>query len=180
ALASLFEGLDTQSMGVAAPRLVPEFGLSPSLISILFSATTAGLFVGAALGGRFADRYGRSATLTVSLLLFGICSLATSLSIGVKTLLLARLLTGLGLGGAMPNFISLASESVQGSRRIWVVTLVMAGMPAGGALAGLIALAQAIGWTWRDIFYVGGIWPVLLALWLLRYRHHTEARTRAR
>ena len=65
ALASLFEGLDNQSMGVAAPRLVPEFGLSASLVSIVFSATTAGLFVGAALGGRFADRYGRTATLTV-------------------------------------------------------------------------------------------------------------------
>ena len=180
ALASLFEGLDNQSMGVAAPRLVPEFGLSASLVSIVFSATTAGLFVGAALGGRFADRYGRTATLTVSLFLFGICSLLTSVSIGVKTLVVARLLTGLGLGGAMPNFIALASEATHDSKRLSTVTLVMAGMPAGGLLAGLIALAQTIGWSWRVIFYVGGIGPLLLALWMYRYRHEIHSRTHAR
>jgi AAHS family 3-hydroxyphenylpropionic acid transporter len=168
ALAALLEGLDNQSMGVAAPRLVPEFGLSPSLASIIFSATTAGLFVGAAWGGRLADRYGRSWTLKVSLLLFGLCSFLTAVSIGAKTLFAARLLTGLGLGGAMPNFIALASEATHRSKRLASVTLIMAGMPTGGLIAGLLALGQVVGLSWRIIFYVGGIAPILLALWIQR------------
>jgi MFS transporter, AAHS family, 3-hydroxyphenylpropionic acid transporter len=163
ALAALLEGLDNQSMGVAAPKLLPEFSLSASQASIIFSATTAGLFVGAAVGGRLADRYGRSSMLKLSLLLFGICSLLTAVSIGPMTLFTARVLTGLGLGGAMPNFIALASEATHSSKRVSSVTLVMAGMPAGGLVAGLLALGGAIGWSWRVIFYVGGIAPILLA-----------------
>ena len=52
ALAALFEGFDNQSMGVAAPRLALEFGLSAGQKGLVFSAATVGLFVGAAIGGR--------------------------------------------------------------------------------------------------------------------------------
>ena len=45
--AALFEGFDNQSMGVAAPKLIPEFGLSAVQSSWVFSAVTVGLFVGA-------------------------------------------------------------------------------------------------------------------------------------
>jgi AAHS family 3-hydroxyphenylpropionic acid transporter len=156
-------------MGVAAPKLVPEFALSATQASFIFSATTVGLFIGAAVGGRTADRLGRKQTLTLSMLLFGLCSLLTSLSVGPKTLFIARLLTGLGLGGAMPNFIALASEAAHSSRRLRSVTVVMAGMPFGGLLAGLIALGEGLGWSWRVIFYVGGVAPVVLAAPMWRF-----------
>ena len=55
AAAAMLEGFDTQSMGVAAPRLVAEFGLSAAQSGLIFSATTMGLFVGAAVGGRVAE-----------------------------------------------------------------------------------------------------------------------------
>ena len=169
AVAALLEGFDTQSMGVAAPKLVPEFALSATQASFIFSATTVGLFIGAAVGGRTADRLGRKQTLTLSMLLFGLCSLLTSLSVGPTTLFIARLLTGLGLGGAMPNFIALASEAAHSSSRLRSVTVVMAGMPFGGLLAGLIALGGGLGWSWRVIFYVGGVAPVVLAALMWRF-----------
>jgi AAHS family 3-hydroxyphenylpropionic acid transporter len=167
--AALLEGFDNQSMGVAAPRLVAEFGLSSAQSGILFSAATLGLFVGAAVGGRVADHVGRRRALAVSLLLFGLCSLLTAAAVGARSLFLARLLTGLGLGGAMPNFIALASESAPADRRLSAVTLVMAGMPFGGAIAGLTALGAQLGWTWRAIFFLGGAAPLGLSLmiWLL-------------
>lgn len=170
--AALFEGFDNQSMGVAAPRLVPEFGLSAGQASVLFSAATFGLFLGAAAGGRIADRYGRRPTLSVALLLFGVCSVLTALTTGADFLRLARLLTGLGLGAAMPNFIALASEAVPATRRLSVVTLIMAGMPFGGALAAGMAMGDSLGWSWRSIFYVGGGVPIVLS-WLT-WRHLYE------
>jgi len=169
ALAALLEGFDTQSMGVAAPQMLPEFGVSAAQSGLLFSASTFGLFLGAAVGGRVADHLGRKRTLTVSLLLFGLCSLLTSAAAGVESLLIARVLTGLGLGGAMPNFIALSSEAVPPERRISTVSIVMAGMPMGGALAGLMALGERLGWSWRWIFYVGGTAPILLALIMMRW-----------
>ena len=50
-LVALLEGLDLQSVGVAAPRMAREFGLSVSQMGIAFSAGTFGLLPGAMLGG---------------------------------------------------------------------------------------------------------------------------------
>ena len=162
--AALLEGFDNQSIGVAAPRLIAEFHLSAAQSGVIFSSATIGLFFGALIGGRVADHLGRKRTLTASLLLFGLCSLLTAAASTIDWLFAARLLTGIGLGGAMPNFISLASESTHAERRVSAVTLVMAGMPFGGALAGLMALGAQWGWGWRSIFVAGGATPILLSL----------------
>jgi len=167
AAAALVEGFDNQSMGVAAPRVAAEFGLSAAQSGFIFSAATVGLFLGAAVGGRVADFLGRKRALATSLLVFGACSMLTSFASGAEPLFLARLLTGLGLGGAMPNFISLSSETAHPERRVSAVTLVMAAMPFGGALAGMMALGARLGWDWRSIFLVGGITPVILAVLMM-------------
>jgi MFS transporter, AAHS family, 3-hydroxyphenylpropionic acid transporter len=168
AAAALFEGFDNQSMGVAAPRVVAEFALSTTQATFIFSAATFGLFLGAGIGGRLADYLGRKRTLVATLLLFGLCSLLTAFAIGPRTLLTMRFLTGLGLGGAMPNFIALSSESAPADRRISVVTLIMAAMPFGGALAAAASLAGQLGWSWRAIFYIGGIVPIVTAVLMMR------------
>lgn len=162
AAAALLEGFDNQSMGVAAPRVIAEFGLSNAQATALFSAATVGLSVGALIGGRVADHLGRKRTLIVSLLLFGFCSLLTAMAAGVHALFVARLLTGLGLGGAMPNFISLCSEATHAHQRVSVVTLIMATMPFGGALAALVSVGAQLGLSWRSIFYIGGGAPILI------------------
>jgi len=175
AAAALAEGFDTQSMGVVAPRVIAEFGLSPARAGVIFSAATFGLFLGAAVGGRLADYVGRKRALVGSLLLFGVFSLLTAMAGGAQFLLAARLLTGLGLGGAMPNFISLASEAAHSERRLSVVTLVMAGMPLGGTFAAVMSLGGELGWSWRSIFIAGGATPMILAVvmmyWLPEQRH---------
>jgi AAHS family 3-hydroxyphenylpropionic acid transporter len=91
AAAALVEGFDNQSMGVAAPRVIAEFGLSPAWAGLVFSSATFGLFLGAALGGRIADYIGRKRALIASLLLFGLFSLLTAVASGAATLSAARL-----------------------------------------------------------------------------------------
>jgi MFS transporter, AAHS family, 3-hydroxyphenylpropionic acid transporter len=169
AACALVEGFDNQSAGVAAPRMIPEFGLLPGQAGIVFSAAALGLFAGAAIGGRLADRLGRKRTLVLSLAVFGLFSLLTTVAPSYALLVAARFLTGLGLGGAMPNFIALASGAVEARRRIAVVAIVTAAMPLGGATAAITALADRLGWGWRSIFYVGGTAPLFIAvlLWLL-------------
>jgi len=168
AAAAVFEGFDNQSMGVAAPRLVSEFALASAQKGWIFSAAAIGLAIGAVIGGRVADFFGRKRVLIASLLLFGMFSILTAHATGPLSFFLARLLTGLGLGGAMPNFISLSSEAVGTERRLSAVTIVMAGMPLGGSIAALVALGEKFDWDWRTIFYVGGIGPMMVALVMLR------------
>jgi MFS transporter, AAHS family, 3-hydroxyphenylpropionic acid transporter len=167
AAAAIFEGFDNQSIGVAAPRLALEFALSGVQRGLILSAAPFGLFLGAAIGGRVADFLGHRSTLIASMLLFGLFSLLTAHAGSADALLIARLLTGLGLGGALPNFIALSSAAAAPGRRLIATTLVMAGMPLGGAIAALVALAEGIGWGWRSIFYVGGVGPLLIALLML-------------
>ena len=160
-LAAIFEGVDLQAAGVAAPHLLPLLKLTPSQAGIFFSASTVGLLIGAPVGGRLADRFGRKGMLLASIVVFGLFALATALVGDFRGLVAMRFLTGLGLGGAMPNMIALASESAPARDKGFAVALMYAGMPFGGALASLISLTA--GADWKSIFYVGGVAPLLLA-----------------
>ncbi|WP_431823938.1 3-(3-hydroxy-phenyl)propionate transporter MhpT [Burkholderia sp. F1] len=159
---ALLEGLDLQSVGVAAPRMAHEFGLTVSQMGIAFSAGTFGLLPGAMLGGRLADRFGRKRVLIASVALFGLLSIATAQASSFAMLVVVRVLTGIGLGGAMPNLIALSSEAVEPRVRSSAVAAMYCGIPFGGVIASLIGVLLAGDAEWRHIFYVGGVGPLLL------------------
>ncbi|CAN5315879.1 3-(3-hydroxy-phenyl)propionate transporter MhpT [soil metagenome] len=161
---ALFEGFDLQAAGVAAPRLAPDLGLGPDVLGWFFSVSTFGLMLGAALGGRLSDRYGRKPVLIASVAVFGLLSILTGLAQTQEQLLVARFLTGVGLGGALPNLIAIVAESAGEARRARAVGFLYAGLPCGGALASLVSLAGADPSDWRMIFYVGGLGPLLILL----------------
>ncbi|MEO6338523.1 MAG: MFS transporter, partial [Caulobacteraceae bacterium] len=162
-MTALMEGMDLQSMGVAAPLMAPEFGLDKQQLGVILSASPFGLLLGAILGGRLADVFGRKAMLVATMTIFGIFTLITALVEGVEVLTVVRFLTGVGLGGALPNLLALASEAVGGDGKVGKVVISFAGMPIGGALISLIAAVAATQHEWRIIFYVGGIAPLALA-----------------
>ncbi|ADG19445.1 3-(3-hydroxy-phenyl)propionate transporter MhpT [Paraburkholderia atlantica] len=161
-LVAVLEGIDLQSTGVAAPRMAHEFGLSVGQLGLAFSAGMLGLLPGAMIGGRLADRIGRKRVLMISMAVFGIFSIATAQVWSFESLLIARLLTGIGLGGAMPNLIALSSEAVDPRHRNTAVSVMYCGMPVGGALAAMIAVLSAGATAWRHIFYVGGVGPLII------------------
>jgi AAHS family 3-hydroxyphenylpropionic acid transporter len=122
-----------------------------------------GLVIGAFAGGWAADRAGRRPVLLVSVLLFGVFSLATAFAPTYELLLAARLLTGLGFGGAMPNLIAIAQEISPPGRRAATTSGMFCGMPAGGAAVSLLARFAGEGLDWRAIFVIGGVAPLLIA-----------------
>jgi AAHS family 3-hydroxyphenylpropionic acid transporter len=159
-LVTLVEGYDLATSGVAAPKVGPLFHLSPAQMSWFFSASTLGLFVGSIVGGRLADRFGRRAVLIWSVVLFGVFSLATALAWDFNGLLFARLLTGLGLGGSLPNAIALTAEAGAARTRAMRTTAMAGGMPFGGAACGIIALIYGPALSWQAIFIIGGLFPL--------------------
>ncbi len=161
-LIAAVEGYDIQAFGVAAPRLVAELGLSAGQQGWAASAAMFGLVAGAFFGGWIADRVGRKPVLVVSVAVFGVFSIATAMSQDYQTLLLARLATGLGFGGALPNLIAIATEISPPQRRAATITAMFCGMPAGGAAVALLARFAGDAIDWRTIFLIGGIAPLLL------------------
>jgi len=159
---ALLEGLDLQSAGVAGPRMAKEFHLAVAQMGWAFSAGAIGLLPGAALGGRLADRFGRKRVLMWSVTLFGLFSLATTMVWNFESLLVARLLTGLGLGAAMPNLIALCSEAAGPQQRSTAVGAMYCGMPFGAAIAAVIGMLGTGDASWRHVFYVGGLGPIVM------------------
>ena len=161
--AAIIEGVDLQSMGIAAPGIAPEFHLSKQALGYVLTASPLGLFFGAFIGGRIADFWGRRNALILSIIVFGAFQLATAWASGYLDLLAIRFLCGLGLGGAFPNLIALTAEAYGGRNNILNVVITAAGMPTGGAIAALIGFSAGPHGDWRTVFYVGGVAPLVLA-----------------
>ena len=135
------DGFDTQAIGYVAPALAKEWGLTKGALGPVFSAGLFGLMIGALIFGPLADRIGRKKIIILSTLAFGIGTLATAFTGDVNTLLVIRFLTGLGLGGAMPNAVAMTSEFSPHRRRATMVMIMFCGFSVGAALGGLLAAA---------------------------------------
>jgi AAHS family 4-hydroxybenzoate transporter-like MFS transporter len=156
------DGFDTQAIGFVAPALTREWGVTKSALGPVFSAGLFGLMIGALVFGPLADRVGRRKIIIYSTLAFGVGTLATAFARDVDTLLAIRFLTGLGLGGAMPNAIAMTSEFNPRRRRATMVMIMFCGFSVGAALGGFLAAALIPQFGWRSVFVVGGLAPLLL------------------
>jgi AAHS family 3-hydroxyphenylpropionic acid transporter len=166
-LVATCEGIDLQAAGVAAEGLRAIFRPSPLALSLFFAGGTIGLFAGALIGGRLSDTHGRQRVLVISVALFGLFSLCTPFAADMRTLIGLRILTGLGLGGALPNVIALALETAPDHVRQASVATVYSGTPFGGAVASAVSLAAGPA-HWEAIFIVGGVAPLILLPVILR------------
>ncbi len=169
ALVSALDGIDTQSIGVAAPFIAEGLGIKLADFGPVFSAALLGATIGAATFGPLADRLGRRTLLVFATTIFGIFTILTALADSVPMLYALRFLAGLGLGGATPCFIALTSEYAPARLRATLVTVMWSAFPLGAMLGGFLNqyLLGALGW--RAIFYIGGVAPLVLAGVLMWY-----------
>jgi MFS transporter, AAHS family, 4-hydroxybenzoate transporter len=142
--------------------------IAPNQLGAVFGAALFGLMLGAFGLGPIADRCGRKCVLIGATATFGVFTLCTASAATLQQILLFRLLAGVGLGGAMPSFISLAAEYIPRSNRQAAVGLLWTGFPLGGVMVGLLAsrLIDTVGW--QSLFYIGGILPLGLSIVLIR------------
>lgn len=169
-LVTAIDGLDTAAIGFIAPALREEWQVSAASLSPVLGAALVGLMLGAFAAGPLADRFGRKRILLYSVACFGMFSLLAAFSTDLKMLALFRLLTGLGLGGAMPNAITLTSEYCPQRKRSLMVTTMFCGFTLGSALGGLVAAQLVPMFGWRSVLLVGGVLPLCilpLLIWLL-------------
>ncbi len=169
AVVAMLDGNDTQAIGIGAPSIAAALHVAPSAMGWAISGSWVGAAIGSVVLGGVADRAGRKPVMIAAVLLFGLFTLLTPFAHTLPTLVAIRVLACIGLGGATPCFLSLASEYTPVRWRATVVSLVYAAFPLGILLGGL-----ANGWilsrfSWQCVFYVGGAAPIAMALVLLAF-----------
>jgi MFS transporter, AAHS family, 4-hydroxybenzoate transporter len=164
ALVNLFDGIDTQSIGVAAPFIAEGLGIKIANFGPIFSSALVGATIGAASFGPLADRVGRKTMLLIAAVFIGVFTILTATATSVPMLMAFRVLAGIGLGGATPCVISLTSEYAPARMRAALVTLMWSSFPFGGMMGGLLNTYLLTHAGWRAIFYIGGVTPILLVI----------------
>src|ERR1700753_846494 len=159
---TLVDGFDAQSIGFVAPVLAKQWGVPPAAFRPVFSASLVGMMIGALSLGPIADRFGRKIAAILAIAFMGIFTLATARCTSVDSLLIVRLLTGIGLGGALPNCVALSGEYAPARWQASAIGAMFCGFPLGAMLGGLLSARIIPAFGWESVFYIGGSIPLIL------------------
>ena len=165
-LGGILYGFD---MGIIAAALIfvrSTFTLSTQMEEVVVSVVLVGSMVGAVVGGIFADRAGRRATLVWGGVLFIAGSILAPLSPNVFTLIVSRTLLGVAIGLTSVTAPVYVSELAPPQSRGMLIGLYQFALTGGIALADLVGYWLAGEHAWRLMFGLGAI-PALFFLFLV-------------
>lgn len=167
AAALVFDGYDLVVYGTVVPGLLADptqLGtLTPAQAGTLGSYALLGVLVGALAAGAVGDRIGRRKVMLVNLAWFSVGMAITATTDSVATFGAFRFFTGIGVGALVATVGALVAEFAPPGQRNRYNAIVYSGVPAGGVLAALTAIAVGDTLGWRGLFWVGAL-PIVLLL----------------
>ncbi len=166
-LLNCLDGFDVMAMAFTASSLTEEFALSGSELGVLLSAGLVGMAVGSLALAPVADVIGRRPLILVSV---GLATLGMLLSAAAPSALLlglARVVTGLGVGGILASTNVIASEYASARWRGLAIGLYTAGYGIGATLGGVAARGMLADLGWRSVFVAGGVAPAVALVLLI-------------
>ena len=170
----LLATMDSTVAIVALPKIQNELSLSDAGRSWVITAyvlTFGGLML---LGGRLGDTIGRKRTFIVGVALFTIASILCGIAWDESTLVIARLLQGVGAAIASPTGLALIATTFPKGPARNAATAVFAAMTGVGSVMGLILGGALTEVSWRLAFLVNvpvGLLMIYLARTTLRETH---------
>jgi AAHS family 4-hydroxybenzoate transporter-like MFS transporter len=161
------DGIDLQLLGIVAPLVIKDFGVTKGVFGIAMSAALVGFGLGAWGGGWLGDRIGRRYSLALAAFIFALATIGASHAGGVWAMAAWRIFGGLGFGTAYANALAMASEWVPARWRPVAVSTLSVGTPIGSAVAGWVGPGLAEIHGWRGAFVIFGAATLLLVLIVL-------------
>ncbi len=168
-LIMLCDGYDLTVIAFAMPAIGKQWHVPTADFSYVFSASIVGVMIGAPISGWLADHFGRKRVLLWCIATFGAAVLLTCLTRSLPQLVVARAVSGLGLGGVMPLAIALVGEQSPRHLRATLISVATTGMTIGAGLPALAAALMLPTFGWPALFFIGGITPFAIGLLALFY-----------
>ncbi len=185
ALGGLLFGYDTGVISGALIFIKRDFGLTTAAEEVVVSGVLLGATIGAVIGGKAADLFGRRRVLLVTAAIFSIGALASGVAPSPAILIVSRVVLGLAIGLASTNVPVYLSEVAPPHARGWVVSLFQLAVTVGIVVAYLTdyAFAGVGGWRWMLglavapalVFGTGMFFLPETPRWLIRGGHHEVA-----
>lgn len=165
----VIDGYDLLVTAQLLPAIAQEYGVTSATLTKAFAAQTLGQAIGAFTLSPLADRLGRKPVLMACLLLFGLSTLASIFCRNILEFGALRLIAGVLGGALLPIPVTLIADLAPSKSRSTLIGLGYAGLGLGQlATSGITAwLLEPYGW--RAGFWVGGVLPLLLAPFIMRF-----------
>ncbi len=164
--------VDRGAIGIAAPLMKSELGLSEEAYGLAFSAFFWIYAPVQFFAGWLCDRFSVYKLMAAGILLWAASTLLMGLAGGFGSLLVLRVMLGVGESISFPGSSKIIARHVPADRRGVANAAVATGLalgPAAGTLAGGLILGQ---WGWRAIFLAFGI---ITLIWLWPWMHAVKA-----
>ncbi|MGX9134355.1 MFS transporter [Rummeliibacillus sp. JY-2-4R] len=155
------DGYDMFMFGTIVPSLMDEWGITSVETGRIGSFALIGMMVGALFFGPLADRIGRKIVILICTFIFSLFTFTSGFSHDVTSFGIQRLIAGIGLGGAMPNLVSLVTEYAPKKYKSIFVAIMFSGHPLGGVIASFGGLTILPNFGWRAVIWVA-ILPIIL------------------
>lgn len=163
-LAMMINYMDRAALSIAMPFITRDFQLTPSEKGMIFSIFFIGYAAFNFVGGYLADRYGPRSVFAWSMMVWSLLCGATAGVFNFWSLLLVRVLFGLGEGPVSAVANKAIANWFPVQERARAIGFCQAGGPLGGALAGPVVGLLALWLGWRIAFViiaaVGIVWAV--------------------
>ena len=161
-LINMIDGFDVLAIAYTAPVISEAWSVGPAQLGVVFGAGGLGMMLGAFILGPLADYRGRRFNVILGLALATAGMLATVVTTTITELMLARILTGVGIGTLLASLNTLVAEYSPDRYRNIAITLLHLGYPIGGAIGGIAAAGLISTFGWQSVFLVGGLLSLVL------------------
>lgn len=157
--AIVFDGYDLIIFGSTAPSLLAyeAWSLTPGEVGAIASYALLGMMFGALASGPLTDRFGRRRLFIGCLTLYSVMMIVAALAPNPAILGIARFIAGLGFGGVAPVAIALVVEVARAHERHRLNAIMLTGLPVGGVIASLVAMALIDDLGFRGLWALGGL-----------------------